>query len=122
MAPERKAYQQILDDLKKGKEKAAEQVLPDEAILKAADDLGVDLNPSHYSTNQVFIEVEQALKSRPGSKLGAVETKAIEKLGQRADELIADLGGQTDKALLDFRVRTQAETTIHALHSRPVIK
>lgn len=117
--PEAQDYEQILNNLAKRREKAAaEQVLPDEVILEAAADLNVDLNPSHYSTNRAFIDVEQSLKSRPGSKLGAIEEKAIRDLGERADSLIEDLGGSTDKSLLDANIKNDINTATGDLQNQ----
>jgi hypothetical protein len=117
--PEAKNYEQIASDLKRKKTKRlAEQVMPDEDVIAAAKDLNVDLNPSHYSTNRSFIEVEQSLKSRPGSKLAAIEEKAIRDLGDRADELIQDIGGETDKSLLDANVRQDITGTIDNLEAK----
>lgn len=120
--PEIKAQDEIIADLRKGTKRAttriAEEVQPDPAILASADALGVDLNPGHYSSNRAFIEVERALSSRPGTKLNAVEQKAIEDTGNAADILIRDLGGSTDKSLLDANVRTDIEKNIAALNKK----
>jgi hypothetical protein len=117
VAPEQRSYEQIADDLKAGREsRVAEEVRPDQQILDDAAELGVDLNPSHYSTNRAFIDLEQSLKSRPGSKLSVVEEKAIITLGDRADELIDDLGGSTDKSLLDADIRGDLTRNINALN------
>lgn len=117
--PEAKTYEQIASDLKrKNTKRLAEQVMPDEDIIAAAEDLNVDLNPGHYSTNRAFIDVEQSLKSRPGSKLAAIEEKAIRDLGDRADDLIRDIGGETDKSLLDANVRQDITGTIDNLEAK----
>jgi len=111
--PEIKTQQQITADLKKTTKRAtrriAAEVRPDPEILASAQALGVDLNPSHYSTNRAFIEVERALASRPGSLLNTVEEKAITDVGNAADKLITDLRGTVDKSLLDFNVRKDIE-------------
>jgi len=111
-----KSYEQLSKDIKAKKDKkVAEQVMPDADILKAADDLGVVLNPSAYSKNHIYRQTEQALKDRPGSKLGAVEEQAIIDLGTNADKLIKDIGGATDKSMLDFAVREQITSNIRKL-------
>jgi len=111
-----KSYEQLSKDLKNKKDKkVAEQVMPDADIIKAADDLGVVLNPSAYSNNRVYRQTEQALKDRPGSKLAAVEEQAIIDLGINADKLIKDIGGATDKSMLDFSVRDQITSNIKKL-------
>lgn len=112
-------YESILKNLKEGKKKEAViDAMPDKEIMKAADELGIDLNPDHYSSNQVFRETIQSLKNRPESGIRAKETKAIEDLGNRADDLIADLGGKTDKTLLDANVRNDFNANIHNLEKQ----
>lgn len=120
LPPETKDYEVLVDDLRKGREqKVAQQVLPDQEILDSAERLGVDLNPSHYSTNRAFIEVEQSLKSAtPGSKLGDVEAQAIKEVGEKADDLIVSLSGDTDKSLTDLKVKTDVESNISLLNAK----
>ena len=114
--PEERSYTTITRDLKKGNAaQIAEDVLPDEAIKAAAEELGVDLNPSHYSTSEAYRRVEQAIKSQPGSKLAAREAEAIQALGERADELIVEAGGWTDKSILDPTVNTMMQGMIKDL-------
>ncbi len=119
ITPEKQSYEQIADNLRKSKiAKVAEEVIPDEAIRAAAEELNIDLNPSHYSTNRAFIDMEQSLKSQPGSKLATVEEKAILDLGTRADDLIADLGGSVDKSLTDVRVSNKVGSMITRLENK----
>jgi len=117
--PETKKTEQIIADLRKDSAKTsaaiAAEVVPDQAILDSAANLGVDLNPGHYSTRREFIEVENALKSKPGSKLRAVEEKAIIDTGQAADNLIEELGGTLDKSLLDANIKGDIEKNIRDL-------
>ncbi|MBL4759530.1 MAG: hypothetical protein JKY80_01570 [Mariprofundaceae bacterium] len=114
--PEAKEYQQIADDLKAGNaDSVAQEVRPDQDILDSAERLGVDLNPSNYSNNRAFIDLEQSLKSRPGSQLATIEEKAIIDTGTAADKLIVDLGGRTDKSLLDIEVKDSITSNIKAL-------
>lgn len=108
--------QRLVDDIsaeKTGRVAAAVDADPD--IVKAADDLGVDLPTGATSRNRTFIETEQATKSIPGSTLAAREQAAIKKLGDKADELINDLGGTTDKGVLDFNVKARISNTVNRL-------
>ncbi len=117
--PELKSYTDIKANLERKRLKpAAEQVRPDVQIMKDAEDLNVVVSPSAYSTNRAYIEIEQGLKSRPGSKLSTIEEKAIVDIGNRADELISDLGGVTDKSLLDLDVRGDFLNTIEKLEQK----
>jgi len=114
--PEDKTIKQIVDDFdKRNKEDLIADIQPDAEILQSAKDLGVDLNPSHYSNNLAFVQVEQGLKSKPGSQLGKVEREAIEKLGDEADKLIIDMGGAVEKGLLDQSIKNRFEKTIAKL-------
>jgi len=118
-SPETQDYDKILDNLKNKKvKKAVIDAMPDKDILDAADELGVDLNPDHYSSNRVFRELTQKLKDRPASKLGMIEEKAISDLGKRADDLINEIGGQTDKSLLDARIKDNINSTIDDLEEQ----
>lgn len=112
-------YQSIQEQLRAGDTSAISQsIKPDQQILSDAEELGIDLNPSHYSTNRAYIDMEQSLKSRPGSKLSTVEEKAIVDLGNKADELVADLGGYTDKSLLDSDIKTEVSGIIADLNKQ----
>jgi hypothetical protein len=107
--------QTVAKAAEEGNARLAPHVMPDQDIVRAADDLDVTLNPSHYSTNRSYVDFEQGLKSRPDSGLARVEEKAISDLGDRADDLITRLGGQTDKSVLDVRVGSEMTETITRL-------
>lgn len=112
-APEMSDFERVTGNLRKKRITAlAGDVDVDVGVLEAAEELGIDLNPDHYSNNRAFIEVMQGLKSEPGSRIGMVEDKAIIKLGQRADELIEDMGGSVDRSLLDAQLQSDFKDTI----------
>ena len=96
-------------------EELAAQVIPDLQIMKDAEALGISLNPEHYSTSRAFIDMQEALKSRAGSRLSINEDKAISDLGRRADQLISDFGGYTDRDLLQQQVQSTFQNTIKGL-------
>ena len=85
----------------------AEQASPDQATLKAAKRLGIEdyLQPDHVTTNQVFREFSQAIKSEVGSDGRALEGSGLIAIGERADSLITDLGGAHDLSTLEARVK-----------------
>jgi len=117
--PENKTLQQISDDFDKQNERnLIDQIKPDPEIAQSARDLGVDLNPSHYSTSQAFIQMEQGLKSKPSSELGRLEIEAIEKLGDEADKLIVDMGGSIDKGIFNQSIKTKFENKIAELENK----
>lgn len=114
--PEDKTLRQITEDFdKQDTQNLIDAIKPDEEILQSAKNLGVDINPSHFSNNQAFIAMEQGLKSRPDNKLRQIENDAIEKLGNEADQLILDLEGSIDKGLLDTTIKKKFTTVIDQL-------
>ena len=113
------SVQNIIVDAAKKKKTGKLTVIakPDESIIKDAAELGVDLNPDHYSSNQQFIEIMQGLKSKPGSILGERESRALESLGNSADDLIRDAGGEIDKAGLSVEFRQTMKSKVEDLAS-----
>lgn len=103
-------------DIKSGDSR---RIIPDlmanQEVIKAAEDLGVDLNPAHYSGNEIYKEYELGLKMLPGSKLSAKEKEAVSALGVKADELIEEFGGTTDKSALSDSVKQTMEDTIEQI-------
>jgi len=117
--PEDKTLKQIANDFgKQNTQNLIEAVQSDPVRLQAAKDLGIDTNPSHFSNNQAFIAMEQGLKSKPGNELRQRENLAIEKLGERADELIIKMEGEVEKGLLDAVVKKEFQTVIADLEVR----
>lgn len=103
----------LAETILKGKTtEIAAEVIPDERIQQAAQELGVDLIPSNVSQNLVFRELEQGLKSVPGSQLKAKEAEAVTALAQKADDLITEFGGTLDKTELGLRFEQEAGKTI----------
>ena len=89
-----------------------EDIKPDWEILRAADEEGISIDPSHYSTDESVKKVVQALKGLPESKLEAGEILAMKKLAQRGDELIEEIDGDLDRAVFDADVRERMDSTI----------
>ena len=117
--PEDKTMRDITKDFdKQDTQNLIDAIKPDAEILQSAKDLGVDINPSHFSNNPAFIAMEQGLKSKPGNKLRQIENEAIEKLGERADGLITKMGGEVEKGLLDVAVKNEFKKVIGDLEVR----
>lgn len=93
----------------------AEDVKPNRQILEASKRQGIELNPSSYSQSQTYIELEQALKSRPNSGISAREAASIRALGEKADGLIETLGGSVDKGVFDVRLRRVVDGSVDDL-------
>jgi hypothetical protein len=111
----------VTDAMRRGKKKKlASAVDPDPRVLESAERLGVEneLIPSSYSRNQPYIEMEQALKSRPESRLAAQESASIKRMQDLADETIDRFDGYTDKSLLDSAVKADFTHTIDDLTAK----
>jgi len=101
-------YEEVASVLAGGKVQGAlPEIMADPDVLKAADDLGINVNPSTYSTSDIYREMENALKAIPGSKLSQNEKDTVRKLGEKADDLISEWTGTTDKSAIseDFTER-----------------
>ncbi len=119
LEPEMRTDDEVIDGLRKRDvSQTVEDVRPDAEILAAAEDLGISLNPSHYSTNEAYKRVEQAMKSRPDSKLSKSEEAAIKALAVKGDELIKDIDGDVDRGLLDADLKERIDTTVDAMTKR----
>lgn len=109
-------YQKLVDNIKGGKiKKAAAEVRPDLGLKKIAEEEGIYLNPSHYSKNPVYVETEQAMKSRPGSMLNSREQAAIVRMGEVADDIKTSIGGYTDKSQLNSDYTQKVFGTMDAM-------
>lgn len=109
MTPER-SPESIVQSLRNEKTRdLVQDVKPNSEIVEAAKTYNIDLDPSHYSTNESFIKVIQALKSQPDNPLAAKEAKALQDLGNRADELINEMGGYTDRGMLETSLRDRLD-------------
>lgn len=101
-------------------EDIAGEVIPDEKTVEAAKRLGVSeyLQPDHVSTNQVFRELSQAVKSVPGSQTRAKEIEGLTQVAKRADDLIEELGGTRDLSALDSTIKGRMSSTISDLEKQ----
>jgi hypothetical protein len=95
----------------------ASETAPDTKTLEAAKRLGIDqyLQPDHITTNQVYRELAQAVKSVPGSQARAAELDGFRVIGDRADKLIADIGGTKDLSTLSATVQKQLQSQVDEL-------
>lgn len=105
----------------------AEQASPDPKTIAAAERLGIVeyLQPDHVTTNQVYREIAQAVKSIPGSEARAAEMSGLRQVAKRADDLIDELGGTSDLSKLDSKVKdhlgalqSELEETAEVLYKR----
>ncbi|MFS2015034.1 hypothetical protein ACEN88_00465 [Massilia sp. CT11-108] len=91
----------------RAKQVLAEQASPDPKVVGAAERLGVDgdLQADHVTTNQAFRELSQAAKSIPGSEGRAMELEGLQRVAQRANDLIEEMGGTHDFSTLADSVK-----------------
>jgi hypothetical protein len=107
-------YEEVLDVLTSEKG-ILPQIMADPDVMKAADDLGINVNPAVYSTSDVYREMENALKAIPGSKLSANEKETVRQLGNKADDLLAEWTGTTDKSAISEDFTERMLTTVRDL-------
>lgn len=93
---------------------------PEADILQSANRLGVDnvLLPSHFSGNQQYRAVEQALKSRKGSALRVQEDEAIDALAKRTGELIDGAAGTSDALAAGSKFYSEMQGRMGSLERR----
>jgi hypothetical protein len=98
----------------------AGETAPDPKVLAAAKRLGIDefLQPDHVTTNQVYRELAQAVKSIPGSEARQAEMKGLEQVGKRASDLIDEIGGTKDFSTLNTKIQTALQTQVDDLAAK----
>lgn len=98
----------------------ASETAPDPKLIEAAKRLGIDqyLQPDHVTTNQVYRELAQAVKSVPGSQARAAEIDAFRAIGDRADKLVADIGGTKDMSTLSATVQKRMQSDVDDLATK----
>ena len=98
----------------------AGETAPDPKVIEAAKRLGIDefLQPDHVTTNQVYRELAQAVKSIPGSEARQAEIKGLEQVGKRASDLIDEIGGTKDFSTLNTKIQTALQTQVDDLAAK----
>mgnify|MGYP000327243071 FL=1 len=92
----------------------AEDAAPDAKTIEAAERLGIaeNLQPDHVTTSQTFRELAQLAKSQTGSATRAAEIEGLQKVGERAFQLVDDLGGTADLSTLNATLRGRMQSTL----------
>ena len=92
----------------------AEDAAPDAKTIAAAERLGIaeNLQPDHVTTSQTFRELAQLAKSQTGSATRAAEIEGLQKVGERAFQLVDDLGGTADLSTLNATLRGRMQSTL----------
>jgi hypothetical protein len=93
----------------RAKQVLAEQASPDAKVVGATERLGVDgdVQADHVTTNQAYREIAQAVKSIPGSEARAAEMEGLQRVAQRANDMIEDFGGTHDFSTLADTVKNE---------------
>lgn len=113
VAPLTAAVKQAAPDNAKALNIVAEQVMPDQSILRAAKRLGIEdnLQPDHVTTNQSFRELSAAIKSFPTSELKRAEMEGLEEVAKRANRIVEEAAGTNDISSLSVKVRKDMQGT-----------
>lgn len=92
-------------------ERLATEVQADPQTIEAANRLGITqyLQPDHVSTSQVVREIAQGVKSKPGSAARAAEIQGLQRVGERASQLVEQLHGTRDLSMLSEFVKTNMQ-------------
>ena len=98
-------------------ERLAELAEPDVEAIESAGRLGMELDPGSASLSPSFIEMTQALKSDPNSRLRFSEQENIRTLQQRSNELLADLEATPDAGELNESLFRQVNDNISELEA-----
>ena len=98
-------------------EQIADVVRADPNFYRAADELGINVEPlaSFASQNPQFRDVSGALQKVPGSVLDVQARNFINATSQKADDLITQYGGTLDKAQLGLDFKRDALKNIDDL-------
>jgi hypothetical protein len=98
----------------------AGETAPDPKVLEAARRLNIEefLQPDHVTTNQVYREFAQAVKSVPGSEARRLELQGLEQVGKRANDLIDEIGGTRDYSTLSDRVQKAMQSQVDELNGK----
>lgn len=108
----------VAEVIKKGTdEDLAKLVNADKEFFRAADELGVSVEPlaSFASKNPQFRAVEGGLASVPASVLDVQAKAFISNLSQKADDLIQQYGGTLDKGQLNIDFKRNSLSAIDDL-------
>jgi len=113
---EQRTMHEIAEDLRAGREeRVALELEPDEKVLAAADEAGIELSPEHYANNESAVRVFETVKAQPESRLKVKAVKIIEAVSERADALIRKMGGSPDRSIINVRVKDEFDTILRDL-------
>lgn len=100
-------------DTKTGAKVAADIVQANPEIVQAANDLGIGhhMEPAFVSDNQAFREIDQGMKSIPGSAGKASQVENINAIADKAHNVAQSLEGTQDISQLSDATRSQMAQT-----------
>jgi hypothetical protein len=109
LSPGREKMQRVL----------AEQAQPDLETAAAAKRINVekDLQADHFTANQEFREYSQAVKSEVGSEQHAKEMAGIQRVSDRADEIVQEIGGTENLSGMSSGVKQKMASTVKEMET-----
>jgi len=99
----------------KGLKKVAEAVEVDPEIAQAAKDLGIDIAdvPENVlSSNENFRSLFGAVQSLPGSSLGANKKRLLQKLAEKAENIVDEVGGEVGNVSSSIKLQKDMKQMI----------
>ena len=98
------------------REALAREAAPNPETVAAAQRLGIMdfLQPDHVTTSQAYRELAQAIKSVPSSQTRAAEMEGLQRVGERAQQIL-DSAGRTPRSELDATLRARFQNDIKLL-------
>lgn len=108
-----KPYEDVAEAItSRNVKRALPEIMADPEVMRAAQDLDINVNPGVYSTSDIYREMENSLKMLPGSRLSANEKETVRQLGSRADELIGQYAGTIDTSAISQEAEERIGRTI----------
>ena len=90
------------------------------SVLKAGEDLGLNVPIGVGSGNPAFQAVHGGLGSKIGSSIAEEYDQFISEFSQKADDFITDFGGDIDKSAIDQSIMKKADEVIKKLKKKEV--
>jgi hypothetical protein len=105
---------------KKATQKLAAEAAPDADTVAAAERLGIlnHLQPDHVTTNQAYRQLAQLVKSQTGSEAAMAQHAGLEKVAERASQIIDEIGGTVDVSSLEATLRAGMQSVERDLKSK----
>jgi len=84
----------------------------DAAAASAFDELGIRPTPELIANDAEFVNLTNSVAEIVGSNLSKEQTRVVQELSTKADELITNIGGKTDRSAIASNVESEFKNTI----------